>query len=72
MPIEPDPVIVPPVSGDDAVMLVTVPLPLLLNVVQSVLLRYPSTTPVACGMLIFGALPGVALRCSYSSYCAYW
>jgi hypothetical protein len=37
--------------------LVTVPLPLLLKVVQSVLVKYPFTLPVAAAMLIAGVLP---------------
>lgn len=45
--MEPDDVMVPPVKGDEAVMLVTVPLPLLLKVVQSVNERYPDMLPLA-------------------------
>jgi len=37
--------------------LVTVPEPLLLNVVQSVLVRYPSTDVVAAAMLMAGVVP---------------
>jgi hypothetical protein len=37
--------------------LVTVPLPLLLKVVQSMLVKYPFTLPVAAAMLIAGVLP---------------
>ena len=46
----PDTVPVPPT-------LVTVPEPLLLKVVQSVLVKYPLTLPVAAAMLIAGVLP---------------
>ena len=42
-----------------AATLVTVPEPLLLNVVQSVLVRYPFTLVVAAGMLITGVVPPV-------------
>lgn len=48
---------VPVVPKVRAATLVTVPEPLLLNVVQSVLDRYPSTLPVALGMLIAGVVP---------------
>jgi hypothetical protein len=39
--------------------LVTVPDPLLLKVVQSVLVRYPFTLPVAAGIAIVGVVPPV-------------
>ena len=55
--IVPDEVIVPPFRPVPAVMLVTDPLPLLLNVVQSALSKKPSVEPLACGKLIAGVVP---------------
>ena len=51
--------VVPPldVTGLVAATLVTVPLPLLLNVVQSALVKYPSTEVVAAAILIAGVAP---------------
>ena len=43
--------------ADTTDTLVTLPTPLLLNVFQSVLVRYPSADVVAAGILITGALP---------------
>jgi hypothetical protein len=51
------PVKVSPVAPPDPLTLVTEPLPLLLNVVQSVLVRYPFTEVVAAGILIAGVEP---------------
>ena len=44
-------------AGTDAATEVTVPLPLLLKVVQSVLVKYPLTLVVAAAMLIAGVAP---------------
>ena len=44
-------------TGEVPVTDVTVPLPLLLNVVQSVLVRYPLTEVVAAGILMAGVVP---------------
>jgi hypothetical protein len=51
------PVKVKPLTVPVPPTLVTVPEPLLLNVVQSVLVRYPFTLPVAAAMLIAGVVP---------------
>ena len=48
---------VPVVPSVSAATLVTVPLPLLLKVVQSVLVKYPLTLVVAAAMLIAGVAP---------------
>ena len=44
-------------TGEVAVTPVTLPEPLLLNVFQSVDVKYPLTEPVAAGILIAGVVP---------------